>query len=90
MSQGCSQGLLPQICPKGAQEHPANRRYPLDAYCPKYQEHNGTPRDQDQDIWQDQEVLARSRPPAKPSSGKTMINHSTTLQPVTVEKRVIM
>ena len=67
MIQGCSQGPLPQICPKGAQEHPTNRRYPLDTYCPKYQEHHGTPRDQDQDIWQDQEVLARSRPPARPS-----------------------
>ncbi len=59
MSQGFSQGLLPKICPEGAVEHPTNRWYPLDTYHPKYQEHHGTPRDQDQDIWQEQEVMTR-------------------------------
>ncbi len=58
-SQGCSQGLLPQMCPNGAQEHPTNQRYPLDTYCPKYQEHHGTLSEQVQDIWQDQEVSTR-------------------------------
>ncbi len=51
----------------GAPEHPTNRRYPLDTYSPKYQELHGTLRDQDQVIWEDQEVLTRSRPPARPS-----------------------
>ena len=57
MRQGFSKGLLPQVHPNGAQEYPTNRRYPLDTYHPKYQEHHGTPSDQDLDTWQDQEVL---------------------------------
>ena len=57
MSQGCSQRLLPQIFPKGTHEQPTNRKYPLDTYYFKYQEHHGTPRNHDQDTWQDQEIL---------------------------------
>ncbi len=35
---------------------PTNQRYPVDTYCPKYQEYHGSPRKQDQDVrrsWQD-------------------------------------
>ena len=53
-------GTLATNMPNVVQGHPTNQRYPLDTYHSKYQEYHGTPRDQDQDIWQDQEVLTRS------------------------------
>ena len=62
MSQVCAYVLSKtkvKTMPNRAQEHPTNRRYPLDTFRPKYQEHHGTLREQDQDIWQDQEVSTR-------------------------------
>ncbi len=52
-------GTLATNMPKWGTRTPYNQRY---LFRSKFQEYHGTPRKQDEDIWQEQEVLARPQP----------------------------